>query len=425
MNTKRWSLIGALALLLALFTGGAAHAAEFVGQDVYRLDAGETIADDLYVTASEIYIDGTIDGDLIASGGIVEINGVVTGDALLAGAGVYINGEVQDDVRVAGAGVEINGVVGDDVIAAAGGNPSIPGSFGMGEWNQFAMGNRTVTQGLRFDGNIGGDLVLAGGTADLAGVVEGNVWGGVGELNLDGTFDGDVTVEVGQLDVGSNTTIAGTLAYESDAEAAIPAGAAGDVEFTPSRDTSVVVQQERGFFDGFVGNLLRWGLRTVALLIGFAALGWLVMRIRPQWITGPAAALSAEPGKSAGFGCLSALGFIFIPLISGLLVFLVALFWGWWQATILFFFLFSALALLWIFSPLITGYWLGSRFGQTPVVGLLIGSLLIVLIGRIPILGWFIYLVSFVLALGGIVTARTRGNEVGEPPAKAPPAPAG
>lgn|GEM_PF-4371680 len=43
-------------------------AAVFAGTDIYRLPAGEVITDDLYIAASEIYIDGTVEGDLIAGG---------------------------------------------------------------------------------------------------------------------------------------------------------------------------------------------------------------------------------------------------------------------------------------------------------------------------------------------------------------------
>ncbi len=43
--------------------------------EVYRLKAGETLSDDLYVFGREIIIDGTVDGDVIAFGGIIEING--------------------------------------------------------------------------------------------------------------------------------------------------------------------------------------------------------------------------------------------------------------------------------------------------------------------------------------------------------------
>jgi hypothetical protein len=108
-----------LAALLGIFLIGTAAAAETADGEVYCLAADQVIEDDLYVGASEIYIDSTIEGDLIAAGGYIEINGVVTGDAIVAGAGIELNGQVQDDVRAAGAGINISGAVGDDLVATA------------------------------------------------------------------------------------------------------------------------------------------------------------------------------------------------------------------------------------------------------------------------------------------------------------------
>jgi hypothetical protein len=39
-----------------------------------------------------------------------------------------------------------------------------------------------------------------------------------------------------------------------------------------------------------------------------------------------------------------------------------------------------------------------------------VGVLLIVIIGRIPIIGWLVYLLSFVLALGGVLRSRRAGQ---------------
>jgi hypothetical protein len=39
-------------------------------------------------------------------------------------------------------------------------------------------------------------------------------------------------------------------------------------------------------------------------------------------------------------------------------------------------------------------------------VALLVGVFLIVVIGRVPFVGWLVYLISFALALGGVLRAR-------------------
>jgi hypothetical protein len=110
--------------------------------------------------------------------------------------------------------------------------------------------------------------------------------------------------------------------------------------------------------------------------------------------------------------------FMIVPLASALLVFLMVVFWGWFPGIALGLFLFGGLALLWFLSPLVTGLWIGrllnkfrkqSDEANLPI--LLAGVLLLVLLGRLPYIGWFVYLLSFVLALGGVVLmryARTR-----------------
>jgi len=100
---------------------------------------------------------------------------------------------------------------------------------------------------------------------------------------------------------------------------------------------------------------------------------------------------------------------IFIPIVSAILVFVAWLFWGWFWGLVVFVFLFGTLALLWMFSPIVTGLWLGRRIVRQSdqsvslLVAMLVGVLVIVVLGRLPILGWLVYLLSFVFALGGLM----------------------
>ena len=64
-----------------------------------------------------------------------------------------------------------------------------------------------------------------------------------------------------------------------------------------------------------------------------------------------------------------------------------------------------------------TGLWLGQRLSvglgraQNNLSALLLDVLLLALLGRIPILGWFVYLVSFLFALGGLILSRRPDDE--------------
>lgn len=399
-NLSRLSIALLLVGLIVLAVTGGALAAEFAGdENVYRLAAGEVVNDDLYVGSGEIYIDGTVKGDLIAFGGYIEINGIVEGDLIAAGGGIVLRGQVMDDVRVAGAGIHITGAVGDDLFAAGGG--------GQGVAFPVQIGNRSIQQGIRLGEptQIGGDAVIVGGDGRIDGQIGGDLWAAMGMMTLLGQVQGNAEMQVGSLRVEEGSRVAGTLRYTSPDETAIPAAVSGEIRYdapTPAAEQQV----------SFVARAVGWLVRTVLMLAGFALLGWLLLRFAPTLLTRPVAAIQEKPLESGLYGLLASVLLIFIPILSILLVVLVGFFWGAFSAVVTALFLLGGLALVWLFSPLITGLWLGEqivdRAGQqtTAIVALLVGVLLLVVIGRIPILGWLVYLLSFALALGGVLRGR-------------------
>lgn len=396
---RLWMASLLVGLIVLAVTGGA-MAAEFAGdEDVYRLAAGEVVNDDLYVGSGEIYIDGTVAGDLIAFGGYIEINGVVEGDLIAAGGGIVLRGQVMDDVRMAGGGIDVSGSVGDDLFVAGGG--------GQGMAFPMQIGNRSIQQGIRLGDQtrIGGDAVIAGGGGRIDGQIDGDLWAAMGSLELLGQVEGDAEMQVGSLRVDESSRVAGTLRYTSPDETAIPDAVSGEIRYdAPDPEPSQQVS--------FIARAVGWLVRTVLILAGFALLGWLLLRYAPGALTGPVQAIQEQPVESGLYGLLAAVLLIFIPIVSILLVVLVWLFWGGFPAIVTGFFLLGGLALVWFFSPLITGLWLGQRIveraGQetTLMVALLVGVLLLVIVGRIPILGWLAYLLSFALALGGVIRSR-------------------
>jgi cytoskeletal protein CcmA (bactofilin family) len=165
-----------LVLLLAASTAFAAQSSgpesKFrTGRDVI-VPAGETIPHDLYVAASTVRIDGSIEGDLIVAGGRVEVTGPVGGDVTAAGRSVTIWSEVAGDVRVAGGDVTLEGPVHEDVLAGA--------------------GTLTVTSG----GRVGGDLIFSSGQTTMDGAVAGNVLGSTGSYAHNGSVAGTEKVRV-------------------------------------------------------------------------------------------------------------------------------------------------------------------------------------------------------------------------------------
>lgn len=383
---------GGLIVTLLLMVVGSAAAAEIEGGDIFILDSSEVIDDDYYVAGQEIIINGTIKGDLIVAGGYIEVNGTVEGDLFAVGGGVTITGNIGDDARVGGGGVNISGTIGDDLFVAGGGQPGA-GSFPL----QLSQ-SRTVNQGLFISGNteIGGDLYAGGGIGQVAGTVGGDANVGMGAVTFAADVAGDVELASDQITFGNDAAVDGNLTVSATNPPNVPAGVADSYVFNEITPTETEQPS-------LASRIWAWSWRTALALIGFAALSWLVLRFRPQIVREPAAVLADAPGKSAAYGLVAALAFIFIPLVSMLLVALVWTFFGVAPAIILLVALFGILSLVWIFSPLVTGYWLGRLFGMEALTGMLVGVAAVVVLIRLPFVGWLIALVSFLFAFGALL----------------------
>ena len=403
----RWLVVAFMAFL-TLAVSSAALAAEFAGDEIYRLAEGEIVDDDLYVAATEIYIDGIVKGDLIAGASYIEIGptGIVEGDLWAAAAGIVIHGTVLDDLRAAGSGVELTGTVADDAFVGAGSGQT---TFPTG------VGSQAITGGLNVTGDIGGDIYVGAGEADISGAVGGDLFGALGVLYLSGTVGGDADIQVGEFSVSDAARIGGVLTYAAPEQRQIPAGVARDIQYEAppaSESTGGTI----------VGAIFGWIFRTLAIGIGVAILGWLLMRFRPNILVRPAAAIQSNPVETGLYGLLAAVVLIFIPIASLILVAFTWAFWGVLPAIAMFIFLVASSALVWFLSPLLTGYWLGEKIGErlggdySPLLLLSMGALLIVVLGRLPVLGWLVYLLSFLLALGGLL--RSGAAAAGDRPAE-------
>ena len=405
---RRWFGGMALATMLLLALAGVALAAQFEEGEVYRLPAGQVVANDLYVTAGEIYIDGVVEGDLVAAGGIIEINGEVTEDVLAAGASIAINGSVGDDVRAAGAGITLAGSVGDDVLLAGGGS----GGQGMPVW-PIQIGGRTVEQGVRIldSADIGGDAIVAGGLGEIAGAIGGDLLVGMGAVTIAADVAGDATVYSGSMVVTDNANIGGSFSYQVENPGAVPSSVAESIQIIPPAQTSGAAAPPPSLAE----QLLWWTISVVRALLGLLVFGWLLVKLAPQWSNDVATTMSDKVWPVAGVAVIVIAAFVPLTLIA---IGIVWLFWDFFPgvaATSLF--LFGFWGVLWFASPLFSGYCLGKTIfkGQSSaLLQLFLGALIIVLAARaaewIPFvggfLGWLIMLGSFGFTAGAILLAR-------------------
>ncbi|MGE0404708.1 MAG: hypothetical protein AB7O65_00280 [Candidatus Korobacteraceae bacterium] len=188
---------GQLLTAMLLLCSTLASAAEFRAGNRYSLPAGETVRQNLYATAGDAVIAGTVEGDLVCSGGNIFLQGEVSQDALLAAGNVNLTGQVAGDVRAAGGKLLFSGPIAGDFIVAGG-------------------------QVQMFSGaTVGGDATVAGGELFLGGKFQQTLNVGGGSVALDGEFTGPVRVRAGSVTVGENAVFRSGLTYWSQNEAQI------------------------------------------------------------------------------------------------------------------------------------------------------------------------------------------------------------
>ena len=439
VDIRRLLVLVGLALLLGLPLGlltasPAAQAMETRSGDRVVIGSNEDINDDLYVSANEIVVDGTVRGDLIAIGNSVRVNGAVRQDVMAAGRSVEIGGTVGHAARIAGQTLLLsNGARIDGDLLAAG----------------YSLQNQPTS-------TVGGTLAYAGYQALLEGSVDGDLKGFLNALELGGEVGKTVDVQVdGQgggvppfvattpsevpvptvepgLTLRDSARVGGDLNYESSAEAQISPDAqiGGQVNRTARTPT----QEEEEVTSPVVNVLLSILRSFLALLLVGLLLVWLV----PGWIRRLATTVLERPLASLGWGVLAFVGFlalgiaillttILLAVIFGVLTLggLVLLFIGLGvlaEVALVIIFLISTNYLAQIIVSFLAGVLVlegvGPGRGIGRVLPLVVGLVLYVILRAIPVLGFIVGLVVVLLGLGALshwVLARLRHRRAQSP----------
>lgn len=130
-------------------------------------------------------------GDLIVGGGKIIVQSEIGGDAVIAGGNVRVDGRVGESLFLGGGQVVVNGKVARNARVAGG---------------QIEFGPSS---------EVAGNLSVGGGEVTLKGRVYGYLQAAGGKVLIDGVVDGDVEARAGELTLGPNARIAGTLRYAS------------------------------------------------------------------------------------------------------------------------------------------------------------------------------------------------------------------
>ena len=366
-----------IAVILTLTATPAAAADIRQGNEVV-IGTGETDEDDLYAFAGTVAINGTVHGDLIAVGQNVTVDGTVTGDVLVAAQAISIRGQVDGSIRATGASIFIDGRVGGDV---------------------FWAGNEITVSGK---GQVGRDAVVAGNTVTLGGQVGRNVQAGSRAVTVDGHVGGNMTAQVDSLKLTEHAAIDGSLTYTSPTEASVASGAV--VRGTTARSTPP--QSPIPATQGPAAIAIDW-LRG---LVGRLVLGLFIVFFFPAFARRSGEALVRSPFLTLAIGALVLIG---LPILAVVLFVLGAIVGGWWLGLVALAFYFAAIAV----SVPVAALGLGAsimRITGRPahvVLALIVGLIVLLLIGLVPILGGVVIFLACLLGLGATTMAVARGRQ--------------
>jgi hypothetical protein len=373
---RRWlaTLTGAIviAAVLAWLPLPAAAADLRQGADV-TVARTETVNDDIYAGAGTVNIEGTVNGNVIAGGGTISVSGSITRDLIVGGGTINVTGHVGGSIIAAGGNLTINGPVAQDIVVTGG------------------------TIDIGSGATIGRDLVVAGGMATVSAPVTRRVQMSAGNLTLKNRVGGDVRGRVDQLKL-DGAQIGGNLDYTSNNAVQLVNGAR--VAGTTIRHTPT--DQGGGAGNGFLGWLRE--------LIGFFALGLLLIFLLPGVSARAIDTLRAQPWPSLGIGA----AILVITPIVALIVFIIGvLIGGWWLGVLLLPIWILLLAIGYVVSGYLVGRLLFARLGWAgyhDALALLGGLFVLTVLGLLPVLGGLIGLAALVFGAGALALTVGRGS---------------
>jgi cytoskeletal protein CcmA (bactofilin family) len=364
-------LVALVALILALSPSRAAAADIRQGQDI-TIGSADTIEDDLYAFGSNISINGTIHGDLIAAGNNISVDGTVTGDVIAAGNTVAIRGQVGGSVRAAASSVVLDGKVANDLVAA---------------------GNELTILG---NGRVGRDVLVGATNTTVSGQIGRDLQVGGTNVKIDGAVGGNVTGTVERLQITDRGTVGGSLKYTSKNEAQI--ANASSVKGSIERQTPD--DGRAPLFTGTAALVVEW----LKGLIGLLILGILVVFFFPGFSRRAGEALVRSPWLTLAIGALVLIG---LPILSIVFFAVGALIGGWWIGFVVLALFGVALAL----SIPVAAVGVGGallRIARRPVpvwLALLIGLVVLLLVGLVPILGGLVIFCALLFGMGASTIA--------------------
>jgi len=361
---KRLGLILLGMVLLLGSPAGLVQAFQTVSNDTVYIDSGRVLNGPHLLAGQSVGFDGTTDGDLFVVARSARINGRVKGDLIMACQEAEVNGPVDGDIRILAGNVSLRSMV--------------AGSFS-GAVESLVIDREAV---------VGRDLVFAARRFDLYGVVDRDISATGNRIYVDGTVGRNVRlVQIGSLRLGENSRIQGNLYYSSPGKADIAGGAVIEGQ----QNWRKVVGEQQPYVPyldilaGFLGMLLVWAVFRL---------------FSPGFWDSLAREITGTPWRSLVLGVAA---FFTLPVLSLVLLLTVV---GIPLGMILGV---SYVVVLYL-SKIIVGSAAGEVIGQYsgwnrtmhPFWLYLLGLSLVILVSRIPAIGWLVSLIVVWWGMGAV-----------------------
>lgn len=308
-----------------------------------NLVLAEHYAGPVFAAGGNITMSGEVDQDLVVAGGTIRVTGTVSGDVYAVGGTILIDGNVKGNVITAGGEVQVAPTA-----------------------------------------EIGGTLITGTERLSFAGRMMGPLYAGANRLFLNGQIGGDVWAGGETLELGQAASIAGNLRaqvgqpYSPDPDATVAGTTDVQQQTRPEKP-------ERRFQAGLLGKaLFQTGWRFALLALGLFFV--------PAVLHAGVERLTHNSAEAFLSGIVTLIGLPFLMMV--LFVTLI----GAPLAGLLFLVYLLVLLTAWVVPSL----WVGQRIlpGQNEYIQALLGVVIIVALGLLPIVGGLIKLVLAVFGFG-------------------------
>lgn len=360
-----------ITVIIGLVVSSPLFAFRFQSSDEIYLSGD--IQEDLMLAAGTVNFDGNLYGDLLAASRTLSFDGMIDGNLNAVGQRIAVNGEICRSLRAFAQSVNISSRVEGDVVAFA---------------SEVTLGS---------DAEIGRDIAAFGTEVFLDGTIGSDAYVYANIVTVTGRIEGNLKIEANKISIAPGAYIGGDFNYESKTKAKVSAESQILGETRWKKRTS----------DGESGGIADWIpppggiLWSIVFLVGSILTGILVIVINRGAVYSVVDEIRTNGAVSGFLGlAIIALMPVLIVLTGITLLGLPVALAGFTVYALLFFIgkVFASIALGAFLIGLI-------RKGKKVSLGwsLVLGMLILALLFKIPVLGWFIYLGAWSVGVGAIV----------------------